>query len=116
MAPRTAGALDRLKEGTTNAPLRPPPSFEALQKFVTNQIPITQTQGSSSVASSAFVGDYKNIVIGLRKQLTIDVSASGVGSGSVDVFSSVEALIRGYLRVDVAVLRENHFCWIKGIL
>jgi len=30
----------------------------------------------------------------MRKQLTIDVAASGVGSGSVDVFSSVEALIR----------------------
>ena len=115
-APRTAGALDRLKEGTTNAPLRPPPSFEALQKFQTNQVPINQSQGSSSVASSAFVGDYKNILLGMRKQLTIDVAASGVGSGSVDVFSSVEALIRGYLRVDVAVLRENHFTWIKGIL
>lgn len=116
MAPRTAGALDRLKEATTNAPLQPPPSFQALQKFSTNQIPINQTQGTSSVASSAFVGDYTNIVIGMRKQLTIDIAASGVGSGSVDVFSSVEALIRGYLRIDVAVLRENHFTWIKGIL
>ena len=116
MAPRTAGNLDRLKEGTTNAPLRPPPSFEALQKFQTNQVPITQTQGTSAVASSAFVGDFKNIVLGMRKQLTIDVAASGVGSGSVDVFSSVEALIRGYLRIDVAVLRENHFTWVKGIL
>jgi HK97 family phage major capsid protein len=115
-APRTAGNLDRLKEGTTLAPLRPPPSFEALNKFQTNQISITQTQGTSAVASSAFVGDYKNIVLGMRKQLTIDVAASGVGSGSVDVFSSVEALIRGYLRIDVAVLRENHFTWIKGIL
>jgi len=116
MAPRTAGSLDRLKEGTTLGPLQPPPSFQALQKFVTNQIPITQTQGTSSAASSAFVGDYKNIVLGMRKQLTIDVAASGVGSGSVDVFSSVEALIRGYLRIDVAVLRENHFTWINGIL
>jgi len=115
-APRTAGNLDRLKEGTTLAPLQPPPSFQALQKFSTNQIPITQTQGSSGVASSAFIGDFKNVVLGMRRQLTIDVSASGVGSGSVDVFSSVEALIRGYLRIDVAVLRENHFTWIKGIL
>jgi HK97 family phage major capsid protein len=116
MAPRTAGALDRLKEGTTLAPLTPPPSFQALQKFSTNQIPITQTQGTATTASSAFVGDYKNIVLGMRKQLTIDIAASGVGSGSVDVFSSVETLIRGYLRIDVAVLRENHFTWIKGIL
>jgi len=52
-----------LKEGTTLAPLTPPPSFQALQKFSTNQVPITQIQGTSTAASSAFVGDYKNIVI-----------------------------------------------------
>ena len=107
MAPRTAGNLDRLKEGTTNAPLMPPPSFQALQKFSTNQIPITQTQGSSTVASSAFVGDFKNIVLGMRRQLTIDVAASGVGSGSVDVFSSVEALIRGYLTPPASSLNRH---------
>jgi HK97 family phage major capsid protein len=115
-APRTAGCLDRLKEATTNAPLTPPPSFQALNKFQTNQVPCTQTQGTSSVASSAFVGDYKNIIIGMRRQLTIDIAPSGIGSGSKDVFSTVEVLIRGYLRVDVAVLKEDHFTWIKGIL
>jgi len=115
-APRTAGALDRLKEGTTLAPLQPPPSFQALQKFSTNQIPITQIKGSSSVASSAFVGDWKNLLIGMRKQLTIDVAPAGIGSGAADVFSTVEVLVRGYLRVDVAVLREDHFTWINGIL
>ncbi len=115
-APRTGGNLDRLKEATTNAPLGAPESFKNLAKFQTNQIPITQTQGTSSVASSAFVGDYKNIVIGMRRQLSIDVAPSGIGSGAKDVFSTVEVLIRGYLRVDVAVLREEHFTWIKGIL
>jgi len=116
MAPRTAGNLDRLKETTTAAPLQPPPSFQALTKFSTNQIPITQTQGTSHVASSAFVGDYKNIVLGMRKNLTIDIATSGVGSGAKDVFSTVEALVRGFLRIDVGILRENHFSWIKGIL
>ena len=115
-APRTAGCLDRLKEGTTNAPLTPPPSFQALTKFQTNQVPVDQVQGTSSVASSAIIGDYKNVVIGMRRNLTIDVAPSGIGSGATDVFSTVEVLIRGYLRVDVAVLREDHFAWIKGIL
>ncbi|MBE9546757.1 MAG: phage major capsid protein [Proteobacteria bacterium] len=115
-APRTGGALDRLKETGTAAPLTPPPSFQVLQKFQTNQVPINQTQGTSSVASSAFVGDYKNIILGMRRQLTIDTAPYGVGSGSKDVFSTVEVLIRGYLRVDVAILREEHFTWIKGIL
>ena len=111
-APRTAGALDRLKEATTNAPLAPPPSFQALKKFQTNQIPITQTQGTATAASSAFVGDYKNLVIGIRRQIAIDFSPHA-GTGT---FAQVETLIRAYMRVDVAVLRENHFTWVKGIL
>jgi len=115
-APRTAGNIDRLKEGTTNAPLVGPASYQELVKYQTNQIPITQTKGTSAVATSAFVGSFQSIVIGMRKQLTIDVAASGVGSGSDDVFSTAEVLIRGYLRCDVAILRPSHFTHISGIL
>jgi HK97 family phage major capsid protein len=112
MAPRTFGTLDRLKAATTNQPLVAPQSYQDLKKFYTNQIPVNQTQGSATTASCAFVGDFKNIVIGMRKQLTIDVSPAA----GTNTFSKVEALIRAYLRVDVAVLRENHFTVIKGII
>ena len=111
MAPRTFGTLDRLKEGTTNAPLPAPQSFLDLKKFYTNQIPVDQTQGTSDVASCALVGDFKNIVVGMRKRLTIDIT----GAAGTDTFAKVEALIRAYMRVDVAVLRENHFTKIVGI-
>src|SRR3546814_21114589 len=40
-APRTSGTLDRLVD-TTGQPLRPTPSFEALRKFTTTQVPIDQ--------------------------------------------------------------------------
>lgn len=112
MAPRTAGELDRLKEATTNASLAPPPSFQALKKFQTNQLGIAETKGSATTASSAFVGDFTNVVVGMRKQLTIDVSPTGAS----DSFAKVEAMVRAYMRVDVAILRENHFTWISGLL
>ncbi len=112
MAPRTFGTLDRLKEGTTNAPLGAPQSYRDMQKFVTNQIPITQTQGTSSAASCAFVGDFKNVVVGMRRQLTIDVNPAG----ATDSFAKVETMVRATMRVDVAILRENHFTIIKGLL
>lgn len=111
MAPRTFGCLDRLKAATTNQPLVAPQSYQDLKKFYTNQVPVNQTQGTSSAASCAFVGEFKNIVIGMRKQLSIDVSPVA----GTDTFAKVEALIRAYMRVDVAVLRENHFTVIKGI-
>lgn len=112
MAPRTYGTLDRLKQATTNDPLNPPQSYKDMQKFVTNQVPIDQTQGTSSVSSCAFVGDFKNVVVGMRKQITIDVSPTGAS----DSFAKVEAMVRAYMRVDVAILRENHFTVIKGLL
>ena len=111
MAPRTFGTLDRLKAATTNQPLVAPQSYQDLKKFYSNQVPVNQTQGTATTASCAFVGDFTNIVVGMRKQLTIDISPAA----GTDTFSKVEALIRAYLRVDVAVLRENHFTVIKGI-
>ena len=111
MAPRTFGTLDRLKAATTNQPLVAPQSYKDLKKFYSNQVPTNQTQGSATTASCAFIGDFTNVVVGMRKQLTIDISPAA----GTDTFSKVEALIRAYLRVDVAVLRENHFTVIKGI-
>jgi len=111
MAPRTFGTLDRLKAATTNQPLVAPQSYLDLKKFYTNQIPVDQTQGTSDEASCAFVGDFKNVVIGMRKSLSIDISPHA----GTDTFAKIETLIRAYLRVDVAILRENHFTKIIGI-
>jgi len=111
MAPRTFGTLDRLKAATTNQPLVAPQSYLDLKKFYTNQVPVDQTQGTSDEASCAFVGDFKNVVIGIRKSLTLDISSHA----GTNTFANVEALIRAYMRVDVAVLRENHFTKIIGI-
>lgn len=111
-APRTNFTLDRLKEGTTNAPLPPPQSFKDLKKFFTNQIGITDTQGTATNASKAFVGDFKQLLYGIRKNVEIEVTTQG-GTGT---FAQVEALIRARMRLDVAVLRENFFTKIEGII
>jgi len=110
MAPRTWGEIDRLKEGTTNAPLQPPASFAELKRFVTNQVPINQVWGTADTCSCAFVGDFTKILFAVRQNFTIDVSRE-----ASDVFSKMQVLIRAYMRADVAILRENHFTVIKGI-
>jgi HK97 family phage major capsid protein len=114
-SPRTAGALDRLKEGTTNAPLTPPASYAGLAKFVSKQIPDDLTQGTSHVASDSIVGDYSQICLGLAP------SEGGLRGIRIDVsrdvaFTTMELYIRAYLRCDVAVLRPTWFTVIKGIL
>lgn len=112
MAPRTFGGLDRLKEGGTNSPLGAPASYEALNKFYTTQVPIDQTQGTSDVASCAFVGDFTNLVLGVRKQITLDIERAG----DADSFAKLDVLIRAHIRADIAILRENHFTIVKGLL
>jgi HK97 family phage major capsid protein len=110
-APRTHFTIDRLKEGTTNAPLPPPKSFEDLKKFVTNQIGIVDTQGTCTAASKAFIGDFKQLLYGIRKNIEMEVTRQG----GTKTFAKCEALIRARMRLDVAVLRENHFTKIYGI-
>ena len=112
MAPRTFYTIDRLKQGTTNEPLVGPASYQALKKFVTNQIGITDTQGSASNASKIFVGDFKQMLFGIRKSLQVDIS----GSGSATTFAKREIQIRIFTRLDIAVLRPNWFCKIYGII
>lgn len=115
MSPRSAGALDRLKEAQTNAPLQAPASYAALSKFVTKQIPDTLTHGTSHVASAAIVGNFSQIVMGLApsegglRGIRIDVSREAA-------FSTMELLIRAYIRADIAILRPKWFTLIKGIL
>jgi len=112
-SPRTFFTLDRLKESATVLqPLVPPPSFQELKKFKTNQIGNTDTQGTATNASKAFIGAYQNLLFGIRKNVEIEMTTSG-GTGT---FAKVEALIRTRMRFDVAVLRENHFTKIEGII
>ncbi|MCK4413974.1 MAG: phage major capsid protein [Candidatus Eisenbacteria sp.] len=111
MAPRTFGTLDRLKEATTGAPLGAPTSYAEIKKFTTNQVPTDQTQGTSSVASCAFVGDFRQLLFGMRTSLLLEATRTG----GTNTFAKMEVLIRGYLRADVAVLRPAAFTIINGI-
>jgi len=111
-APRTHFTLDRLKETGTAAPLKPPTSFIDLKKFFTNQIGITDTQGTATNSSKSFIGDFKQLLYGIRKNVEIEITTQG-GTGT---FAQVEALIRARMRLDVAVLREPFFTKIVGII
>lgn len=113
-APRTAGTLDRLKD-TTNQPLVPSASFAALQKLVTKQVPINRTHGSASNASDVFLGDFQQLLIGMRTQLIIEVSRQA-GDSAGSAFRGMQVWIRAYLRADVALAQPTHFCKIIGII
>jgi len=111
MAPRSFYVLDRLLEGTTNAPLPAPESYKNLQKFITNQVGITDIKGTSSIASKAYIGDFKQVLVGIRKSLEIETTRSG----GTDTFTKCQLRIRARMRFDIAIMRENFFSVIEGI-
>ena len=98
-----------------NNPQRPLESFQKLEKLATNQVPINLTKGTSNVASESYVADFTELLVGMRTDLTLEMTRlSGDSSGSA--FRNLQVWIRTYLRADVALMRPEHFVLIDGIL
>lgn len=110
-APRTAGELDRLVD-LQGQPLRPLPSFEALKKFSTKQVPTNLGVGTNK--SEAYVADFSQLMIGVRTQFVLEasrVAADATGSA----FKDMQVWIRAYLRADVQLAKPTHFCTLTGL-
>lgn len=107
-APRTWGELDRMKEATTNAPLKPPPSFERLKQLVTSQVPVNLGAGTNE--TEIYVGFFPAQILGLRLALTLQASRE-----ADDAFKNYQVKFRGVLRGDFTLAQAEHFCVITGI-
>jgi len=116
MGPRSYFQYDRLKAATTNNRLEKPLSvqniFDAGKIYHTNQIGIVDVQGTAINASKVFTGDFKQIVFGILKGLRFEFTQTG-GTGT---FAQYEALIRAIIRMDIGILRDNHFTKIEGLI
>jgi HK97 family phage major capsid protein len=113
MAPRTAIKAAKLVTGISSdkTKLVPPAEYAGLRKVVSSQVSLAETQGSSSVASSAFIGSFQHMAIAVRQGITIE--ASRVAD---DAFARNQTLLRAIVRYDVAVLRPAMFGRLVGIL
>ncbi|MBA7551428.1 hypothetical protein ES705_43968 [subsurface metagenome] len=110
-SPRTLFTIDRLKQATVNEPLSGPASYQALQKYATNQVATDDTHGSSSAASKAYIGDFTQVLVGLRSGLQIETSRS-----AGDSFKKVQLQIRALMRLDSVLVRPGFFTVIEGII
>ncbi len=100
--------LNKLKD-TTNQPLRPPPVLDGLPFLDTTQIPTNLTQGTSSLASDAWVADWSQLIIGVRTELQIiPLNERYADTGSLGFLA--------WWRGDFAVARPAAFNCIVGIL
>jgi HK97 family phage major capsid protein len=108
LAPRDWSRIDKLKDGD-GMPLTGPPSWQAMQKLVSNQVPATLGVGSNE--SESFVGDFSRMVVGIRSELSLEVSRE-----AADTFGRHQILVRAVLRGDVILEHERHFVCLTGIL
>lgn len=108
MHPRTKRVIAGFAD-TTNQPLQIPPALSGIGQMVTTNMPINQTQGSASNASSIIMGDFSQLLLGVRQELRIEVLRETFAS-------KLQYAFLAHLRFDVAVAQPAAFCAIKGII
>lgn len=107
MAPRTSRTIYGFTD-TTGQPLMPPKPLEDVPLLPTTSVPINETQGTANNASSIFMGDFAEVLIGLRTSLTIQVLQ--------ERFAEVGQVgFVGWMRADVALARPGALARIAGI-
>jgi HK97 family phage major capsid protein len=80
-----------------------------LEVYSTNQVPVDLTQGTASTASDLFVGDWSQLLVGIRSGLKIDtLTEAYAGTGQIGFL--------GWMRADVVVARPSAFDITVGIL
>jgi HK97 family phage major capsid protein len=109
MAPRTLATLSKLKEATTNAPLARPAVLADWQFLMSANVSIAETQGSSSVASTLYLGSWSQMRLGFRTQMQVEVAR--------ELFrGNYQYGYYGHLRMDMQVTHPESFGRLIGII
>lgn len=108
MAPRTSRVLNGLTD-TTGQPLNAPKAVSDIPRLVSTVVPVDQTQGTAVNASSIILGDFSQLLIGVRTNLRIEVLREAFAS-------TMEYAFLAHLRADIAVAQPKAFAAIKGVI
>ncbi len=112
--PRDASQYNRLQD-TLMQPLQPTPGAAALRKFQTTSLPINLGGGAES---EMIVGDFSQIIIGMRTTATIRILPAGtvdIGAERFDASEQFGAIVAMHARVDVAVIRPQWLTVVDGV-
>ena len=107
MTPRAAASLATLKD-TQGRYLSPPTALTDLRMLITKQLPINLTQGTATNAADVFVGEWSELLLGLRTQVGIQILDQRYADTG-------EIAMLAWLRADVAVAHPGAFTIIQGV-
>lgn len=106
-APRTFASLGKAKDSQLRY-LQKPEYLSGVTDYQTNQIGTTYKKGSSTDTALSFVGDFSQMVIGLRGEMGILRDPYTQGTGRI-------TRLIVFARADVAVLNKGAFQIIDGV-
>ena len=107
--PQVFGTVSRLNASSYAKFWQMPQDVADLPMLYTTTLPNTETQGTSSAASSLFVGDFSRMVIGMRVDLDVRVlNERYADSGQIGIWS--------YMRFSIRTTHPETFVRVKGIL
>lgn len=108
MHPRTRRTINGFAD-STGQPLQIPPALSQVTPHATTNIPVNQTQGTATNASCIIVGDFTQLLLGVRSELRIELLRETFAANHQYAFIA-------HLRMDVAVAQPAAFCAIQGII
>ena len=109
MHPRTLAGYNILKDTVNDQPLQRPNYIANMPFLQTTAVPVTDTYGTSSVASKLFIGDWSQLFIGMRLGITIQPLKERYADFNETCFMVV-------MRADIQPYHQQAFGYIRGIL
>ena len=108
MAPRTATTIGKFAD-TTGQPLRRPAGIEDLRFLSTAQVGVAETQGSSSIASTIFLGAWNELMIGMRTNFRLQVLKERYAD-------NLQLGFLAYIRFDIALAHAASLGRLVGVI
>lgn len=108
MAPRTWRTIEGFTD-TTGQPLRAPVSIERIPRLSTTLVPVDQTHGMANNASPIIVGDFSQMMLGVRSGLRVEVLRERFAD-------NLQYAFLAHLRFDVQLAQPKAFAALKGII
>lgn len=106
-AGRTARAIAKWTD-TTNQPLQLPDIVANIPRYATQQVPVNLTQGTATNTSDVFTADWRQLLVGVRTHLRINVLAERYADSGQTGFIA-------WWRGDTAVARPKAFDVLTGV-
>lgn len=104
-SPRTYSVIDQLVEAVNLQSLKPNETYAAMRKLQTTSCP----------DDVIIIGDFSQLILGLRLPVSIETSGAGGEGANGDAFARYQVLIRAVARCDTAVIRPGFFAAITNI-